>query len=65
VADSGASNHTTPYLGSISYLYPPFGFPSHSVVVGNCSVLPVTSIGDLVLHGPFYLNDILVAPDLV
>jgi hypothetical protein len=28
-------------------------------------VLPVTSIGDSVLPGPFYLNDVLVAPDLV
>jgi hypothetical protein len=36
-----------------------------SIVVGNGSVLPVTSVGDSVLPGPFYLNDVLLAPDLV
>jgi hypothetical protein len=36
-----------------------------SIVVGNSSVLPVTSVGDTVLLGPFYLNNILVAPDII
>jgi hypothetical protein len=64
VADSGASNHTTPYLGSISSP-PPLAFHPHSIIVGNGSILPVTSVGDSVLPGPLYLNDVLVAPDLV
>jgi hypothetical protein len=36
-----------------------------SIIVGNGSVLPVTSVGDTVLPGPFYLNNILVAPDII
>jgi hypothetical protein len=65
VVDSGASNHTTLYSGSISSLHPPSAFHPHSIIVGNDSILPVTSVGDSVLPGPFYLNDVLVAPDLV
>jgi hypothetical protein len=36
-----------------------------SIIVGSGSLLPVTSVGDSVLLGPFYLNDVLVASDLV
>jgi hypothetical protein len=36
-----------------------------SIVVGNGSTLPVTSVGDSVITGPFYLNNILLAPDIV
>jgi hypothetical protein len=36
-----------------------------SIVVGNGSSLPITSVGDSVLLGPFYLNNILLAPDMV
>jgi hypothetical protein len=36
-----------------------------SIIVGNGSSLPVISVGDLVLPGPFYLNNILLAPDMV
>jgi hypothetical protein len=36
-----------------------------SIVVGNGSTLPVTSVGDSVIFGPFYLNNILLAPDIV
>jgi hypothetical protein len=39
---------------------PPLGTPS-SIVVGNGSTLPVTSVGVPVFHGSFYLNDVLVA----
>jgi hypothetical protein len=28
-------------------------------------VLPITSVCDSVLLGPFYLNDVLLAPDLI
>jgi hypothetical protein len=35
------------------------------IVVGNGSTLPVTSVGDLVIPEPFYLNNILLAPDIV
>jgi hypothetical protein len=43
---------------------PSLAHPS-SIVVRNGSVLPVTSVGDSVLPGPFYFNDVLVAPDLI
>jgi hypothetical protein len=40
--------------------------PSHpsTIVVGNGSTLPVTSVGASVLPRPFYLNDVLVAPHI-
>jgi hypothetical protein len=36
-----------------------------SIVVGNGSTLPITSVGNSVIPGPFYLNNILLAPDIV
>jgi transposase InsO family protein/small nuclear ribonucleoprotein (snRNP)-like protein len=64
VVDSGASFHTTPTTNSLLHSHPPH--PSHptSIVVGNGSTLPVTSVGTSVLPGPFCLNDVLVAPGL-
>jgi hypothetical protein len=41
-----------------------FAYPS-SIVVGNDSILPVTSVYDSVLPKLFYLNDVLVTPGLV
>jgi hypothetical protein len=43
---------------------PSLAHPS-SIVVSNGFVLPVTSVDDSVLPGPFYLNDVLLAPDHV
>jgi hypothetical protein len=40
------------------------GSPS-SIVVGNGSSLPVTSVGDSLIPGPFYINNILLSPDIV
>jgi hypothetical protein len=34
-------------------------------VVGNGSALPVTSVGDTVLPGPFRLSNVLVAPHII
>jgi hypothetical protein len=36
-----------------------------SIVVGNGSSLPITSVSDSVLPRSFYLNNILLAPDIV
>jgi hypothetical protein len=36
-----------------------------SIIVGNGSSLPVTTVRDSVLPGLFYLNNILLAPDMV
>jgi hypothetical protein len=45
-------------------MLPSLAHPS-SIVVGNGYVLPVTLVDDSVLPGPFYLNNVLVAPGLV
>jgi hypothetical protein len=64
VIDSGASYHTTPTTGMLSHSHPPPSTHPISIVVGNGSTLPVTSVGASVLPGPFYLNDVLVAPHI-
>jgi hypothetical protein len=65
VADSGVMHHTTPLVGNISTPRPLNSSNPSSIIVGNGSSLPVTSVGDSVLPGPFYLNNILLAPDMV
>ena len=60
IADSGASFHTTPDAAILSSVRPPH--PSRSIIVGNGSCLPVTSVGNAGTHGPFRLPNILVAP---
>jgi hypothetical protein len=65
VADSGVMHHTTPSAGNISTLRPLASSNPSSIIVGNDSSLPITSVGDSVLPGPFYLNNILFAPDMV
>jgi hypothetical protein len=65
VADSGATHHTTPSVGNISTLHPLVSSTPSSIVVGNGSSLLITAVGDPVLPGPFYLNNILLAPDMV
>jgi hypothetical protein len=62
---SGVTHHTTPSVGNISTLHPLASSNHSSIVVGNGSSLPITSVGDSVLPGPFYLNNILLAPDMV
>jgi hypothetical protein len=56
IADSGASNHTTPDSGNISLSHPPNSTMPSSIIVGKGFVLPVTSIGDTVLQDPFTLT---------
>jgi hypothetical protein len=65
VADSGATHHTTPSVGNISTPRPLNSSNPSSIIIGNGSSLPVTSVGDSVLPGPFYLNNILLPPDMV
>jgi hypothetical protein len=64
VIDSGASYHTTPTEGMLSCSHPPPPTHPTSIVFGNGSTLSVTSVGASVLPGPFYLNDVLVAPHI-
>ena len=52
---SDSSNHTHNFISR---------YPS-SIVVGNGSLLPVTSTGTATLPGPFSLNNVLVSPSLI
>jgi hypothetical protein len=63
VADFGASNHTTSDVGHFTSVHPPHTNDPSSIIVGNGSSLPITSVGDMTLPGPFYLNNVLVTPD--
>jgi hypothetical protein len=65
VTDSDATHHTTPSVGNISTLHHLASSNPSSIVVSNGSSLPITSVGDSVLPGPFYLSNILLAPDMV
>jgi hypothetical protein len=65
VVDSKATNHTTPHPDHIFSLRPPWFVHPSSIIFYNGYVLPVTSVGNSMLSEPFYLNDVLVAPDLV
>jgi hypothetical protein len=65
VADSGTTHHITPLVDNISTLHHLNSSNPSSIIVGNGSSLSITSVGDSVLFGPFYLNNILLAPDIV
>jgi hypothetical protein len=65
VVDSGVTHHTTLSVGNISSLHPLASSNPSSIIVGNGSSLPITSVGDSILPEPFYLNNILLAPDMV
>jgi hypothetical protein len=65
VTDSGASNHTTSDVGNLTSVHPPTSTDPSSIIVGNRSSLPVTSVGDSALLGPFYLNNVLVTPNII
>jgi hypothetical protein len=65
IAYYGTLHHTTPFASNISKSQPLNSFSPSSIVVGNGSSLPITSLGDSILLGPFYLNNILLAPDIV
>jgi hypothetical protein len=65
VANSDKTYHTTSSVGNISTFHPLNSSNPSSIIVGNGSSLPITSVGDSILPGPFYLNNILLAPDMV
>jgi hypothetical protein len=65
VADSDASNHTTSDDGNLTSVRPPHINDPSSIIVGNRSSLPVTSLGVTALFDPFYLNNVLVTPDII
>lgn len=59
--DSDATNHTTFDTGTISTLRPPHLALPSSILVGNRFSLSIILVGDSVLLGPLYLNNILLA----
>jgi hypothetical protein len=65
VVDSSTSNHTTSDVDNLTSVHSPTFTDPSSIVVGNGSALPVTSIGDSVLPNPFYLNNVLVTLDII
>jgi hypothetical protein len=65
IADSSVLHNTTPSAANISKPRRLNSSSPSSIVVGNDSSLPITSVGDSVLPGPFYLNNILLALDIV
>jgi hypothetical protein len=65
VVNSAAYNHTTSDAGNLTYVRPPHINDPSSIIVGNRSSLPVNSVGDTTLPSPFYLNNVLVTPDII
>jgi hypothetical protein len=65
VADSSTSNPTTSNAGNLTSIGPPHINDPSSIIVGNRSSLPITLVGDTILPGPFYLNNVLVTPDII
>jgi hypothetical protein len=65
VIDSDASNHTTFSAGNLTSARLPLPTDALSIVVGNISSLPITSVGNTTLLDPFYLNNFLVTPDII
>jgi hypothetical protein len=65
VMDSNTSNHTTSDVGNLISVHPPTSTDPSSVNVGNGSALSITSVGDSALPGLFYLNNVLVIPDII
>ena len=61
--DSGATSHMTSDSSNLTHNFIS-RYPS-SIVVGNGSLLPVTSTGTATLPGPFSLNNVLVSPSLI
>jgi hypothetical protein len=65
VADSSASNHTTSDAGNLTSIHPPTSTDPSSIIVGNGSALLVTSVRDSIIPDLFYLNNVLVTPDII
>jgi hypothetical protein len=65
VTNYGASNHTTLAASNLTSIRSPHSNDPSSLIVGNRFSLSVTSVGDTTLLDPFYLNNVLVTPDII
>ena len=63
--DSGATSHMSPSSSSLSHILPTRYRTPCSIVVGNGSLLPVTSTGNTDLTAQLHLNNVLVSPQLI
>jgi hypothetical protein len=63
ITDLGASYHTTSDASLLSSVQPPHHSYPSSIMVGDGSCLPVTSVGCAL--GPFRLPNVLVAPQMI
>jgi hypothetical protein len=57
--------NTTSDVGNLTSVRPPTSTDPASIIIGNGSALLVTSVGDLALPDLFYLNNVLVTPDII
>jgi hypothetical protein len=67
-ADSSAGSHMTAHSGILSSPRPPSLSGPSSIIVGNGSLLPITSIGSYSFTTPrrsLVLNDVLVSPSII
>jgi hypothetical protein len=65
VAYFGASNHATSDVGNLISVHPPNSTDPSSIIVGNGSAIPVTSVGDPALPSLFYLNNVIFTSDII
>jgi hypothetical protein len=65
VVDSDASNHTTLDTGNLTSVCLPTSTDPSSIIVGNGSALPVSTVGDSALPSLFYLNNVFVTPNII
>jgi hypothetical protein len=65
VADSDALNNNTPDPGNISLFQQPNSAIPTSIIVGNRSILFAILVGDTVLPGQFYLNNVVDTLDII
>jgi hypothetical protein len=49
----------------LTSVHPPTSTDPSSITIGNGSTLPAALVGDSALHGPFYINNILIIPDII
>ena len=63
--DSGATSHMSSNSSTLSHDVPSWYPTPSSIVVGNGSLLPVTSTGNVDLASNLHLNNVLVSPQLI
>jgi hypothetical protein len=65
VTNFSASNHNTSSISNLTSARLLLLTGPSSIVVGNRSSLPVISVGNITLPGLFFLNNVLVTPDII